>query len=80
MSEQHWQTWFEQIWALREETLYRDFFGDTGPGIYPIPASTFAAIGEPSPDPRFLTHGVIFARLLQGECRTGAFAASQAGL
>jgi len=58
MSEQHWQLWFEKIWALREETLYRSFFGDTGPGIYTLPASTFASLGEPNPDPRFLTHGV----------------------
>ena len=58
MNNQAWQKWFEDIWALREETLYRQFFGDTGKGIYTLSAGTFASIGVPDPDPRFLFHGV----------------------
>jgi hypothetical protein len=53
-----WQHWFEAIWADREERVYADYFGDAGPGIYTLPASLFDALGHPSPDPRFLTHGV----------------------
>lgn len=58
MDQAQWQKWFEEIWADREERLYRRFFGDTGPGIYPIPVETFNSIGTPDPDPRFLFHGV----------------------
>jgi len=24
------ESWFQNIWTLREETLYREFFGDIG--------------------------------------------------
>src|SRR4051812_47299798 len=58
MSQESWQTWFEAIWAHREEHLYPALFGPTGPGIYPIPAATFHGLGCAEPDPRFLTHGV----------------------
>ncbi len=58
MNETEWQKWFETIWADREEHWYRAFFGDTGPGIYPIPESAFAAIGVADPDPRYFFHGV----------------------
>lgn len=53
-----WQKWFEDIWADREDRIYPAFFGNTGPGIYTIPANMFAGMGEDNPDPRFLTHGV----------------------
>ena len=58
MNEQDWQKWFEDIWADREDRIYRAFFGDLGPGIYPIPVDTFKSLGRPDPDPRYLTHGV----------------------
>ena len=58
MDQQTWQEWFEKLWAYREETLYRQFFGEMGAGIYPIPMQTFAALGRTDPDPRYLTHGV----------------------
>lgn len=53
-----WEQWFERIWAYREETIYRRFFGDTGPGIHTIPASLFSQLGRNNPDPRWLFHGV----------------------
>ncbi len=53
------EKWFEQIWADREERLYREFFGDTGPGIFTIPEATFVSLGCGEIDPRFLTHGVL---------------------
>jgi len=59
MNEQALQKWFEGIWADREDRLYRDFFGDTGPGIFNLPESAFRSLGCPTPDPRFLTHGVL---------------------
>ena len=59
MTEQDLQKWFEAIWADREDRIYRAFFGDTGPGIYNIPVDTFKSLGQPDPDPRYLTHGVL---------------------
>jgi hypothetical protein len=50
--------WFEQIWTLREETLYRQFFGDIGTTIHTIPEALFRQIGVAEIDPRWLTHGV----------------------
>jgi hypothetical protein len=58
MEETPWQKWFEEIWAFREETLYRSWLGDLGKGIYPLPTQTLAQIGFPDHDPRFLFHGV----------------------
>ncbi|HEY4329144.1 MAG TPA: suppressor of fused domain protein, partial [Phycisphaerae bacterium] len=58
MTDQDPQTWFENIWALREDTLYRSYFGDLGPGIYNLTPKSFANIGIHDPDPRFLTHGI----------------------
>lgn len=58
MSNTDWQKWFEAIWADREERIYRDFFGDIGPGIYNLTPATFEKIGVRNPDPRWLHHGV----------------------
>lgn len=58
MNTASWQSWFEGIWAHREETLYRAYFGDLGKSIYPLTAAAFQAIGLADPDPRFLHHGV----------------------
>lgn len=52
------QQWFERIWALREETFYREFFGDIGQTIHTIPDELFKKIGVAKIDPRWLTHGV----------------------
>ena len=57
-SDESWQKWFERIWEFREETLYRQWFGDTGPGIYCLSADLFAKLGVRNPDPRWLHHGV----------------------
>ncbi len=59
MSDQTWQQWFEESWAVREEKLYRALFGDIGPGIYPLDADLFSSVfHQESVDPRWLTHGV----------------------
>jgi hypothetical protein len=59
MTDQDLQKWFESIWVEREDRLYRDFFGNTGPGIYNLQESSFRTLGCSTPDPRFLTHGVL---------------------
>ena len=53
-----WQKWFEAIWADREDRIYRDFFGDLGPGIFTLTPETFKQVGRKDPDPRWLHHGV----------------------
>jgi hypothetical protein len=54
-------------------------FGDTigSTAMWSLPWSTIPTLLVPF---YFITHGIIFARLLQGERRTDAFAASQARL
>jgi hypothetical protein len=54
-----WEEWFEQVWATREERVYRTFFGpDTG-GIYTLDAKVFEPFQKRGVDPRWLTHGVL---------------------
>ena len=40
MADQTWQEWFENAWAVREETIYRSLFGEIGSGIYPLDSRT----------------------------------------
>ena len=53
-----WQKWFEAIWADREDRVYRDYFGELGPGIYTLRPENFAQVGAKNVDPRWLHHGV----------------------
>lgn len=53
-----WQKWFEAIWADREDRVYRDYFGELGPGIYTLTPKTFEQLGQQNVDPRWLHHGV----------------------
>ncbi len=53
-----WQKWFEAIWADREDRVYRDYFGELGPGIYTLRQENFAQVGAKNVDPRWLHHGV----------------------
>lgn len=53
-----WQKWFEAIWADREDRVYRDYFGELGPGIYTLRPEHFAQLGAKNVDPRWLHHGV----------------------
>jgi hypothetical protein len=59
MTELDTQTWFERLWADREERLYRTFFGTPSDRIHPLTAASFSALGKTDPDPRFLTHTVL---------------------
>jgi hypothetical protein len=52
--------WFEEAWTLREETLYRQLFGDSGDGIHVLSFEKFShTFGQKEVDPRWLTHGVL---------------------
>ena len=48
----------EDAWEEREEVVYPEVFGDTGPGIYPLSNDVFEQLDAQSVDPRWLTHGV----------------------
>ena len=55
--------WFENAWAVREESIYRSSFGDIGSGIYPLDSELFMGqFRQTSIDPRWLTHGVFESR------------------
>jgi hypothetical protein len=63
MAGQTWQEWFENAWAVREESIYRSLFGDIGSGIYPLDPELFKGqFRQTSVDPRWLTHGVFESR------------------
>lgn len=51
-------SFLEDSWEEREEKLYKQIFGDTGPGIYPLSTEIFARMNADTVDPRWLTHGV----------------------
>lgn len=51
-------SFLEESWEDREEKAYREIFGDTGPGIYPLSNEIFSRMNAKSIDPRWLTHGV----------------------
>jgi hypothetical protein len=54
-----WQAWFEELWALREDRLYPQFFDAQPLRAQPLTVETFASLGVETPDPRFLTHMVL---------------------
>lgn len=51
-------TLLEEAWEFREETLYRQLFGNAGPGIFPLSGDTFSEVFKTGCDPRWLTIGV----------------------
>ncbi len=51
--------WFEEVWRQREEEFYPELFGANTGGIYNLDAGMFETFGLKSPDPRWLTMGVI---------------------
>lgn len=59
MGSNDWQTWFEDAWREREESIYASLFGDLGPGIYPLDFELFNSVfGSTEVDPRWLHIGV----------------------
>lgn len=58
-SQEEWQSWFENVWATREDGVYRQLFGTVGPKVHTIPPQLFQQMGiKGEPDPRWLVHGV----------------------
>lgn len=51
-------SFLEKSWEEREEKSYKEIFGDTGPGIFPLSNETFDRMNAKEVDPRWLTHGV----------------------
>ena len=52
-------SFLEEAWEEREEKLYKELFGGTGKGIYPLTAELFTNnFGAESIDPRWLHYGV----------------------
>ena len=51
-------SFLEESWEEREEKAYKQIFGDTGPGIFPLSKEIFDRMNASSVDPRWLTHGV----------------------
>ena len=65
-----WQTWFEAVWADREERVYRQCFGDVGKGIYTPKAELYTVdMKQEDFHPGWLHHGVF-------ECPPGEHRAS----
>ena len=59
MADHTWQEWFEDAWAVREESIYRSLFGDIGSGLYTLDGELFTGqFRQASVDPRWLFHGV----------------------
>jgi hypothetical protein len=51
-------SFLEESWEEREEKSYKEIFGDTGPGIFPLSNEIFDRMNAKGIDPRWLTHGV----------------------
>ena len=59
MTDETWQTRFEEAWEFREEKLYPAHFGPQQQGIYVLDGQLFTDVfQQESYDPRWLTHGV----------------------
>ena len=55
---QAWENWFQDVWAYREDVVYKEIFGQVGPNVHTIPPELFMRLGQPQPDPRWTVHGV----------------------
>ncbi len=51
-------SFLEESWEDREEKSYKEIFGETGPGIFPLSNDIFDRMKAKAVDPRWLTHGV----------------------
>jgi hypothetical protein len=51
-------SFLESSWEEREEISYRNIFGSSGSGIYPLSRDIFTRVKVDAVDPRWLTHGV----------------------
>ncbi|HLQ38323.1 MAG TPA: suppressor of fused domain protein [Planctomycetota bacterium] len=53
-----WQRWFENVWAEREDKVYRARFHDLGGGIHPASLLTYQRYQQQPAHPGWLHHGV----------------------
>lgn len=53
-----WQTWFESVWADREDRAYREQFVDLGRGVYPATMAHYERLKQAPRHPGWLHHGV----------------------
>lgn len=51
-------SFLEKSWEEREDKVYKEIFGDIGPGIFPLSHEIFERMNATRVDPRWLTHGV----------------------
>src|SRR5262245_35209430 len=58
MSGGDWQSWFERVWARREDEVYRGLFGDLGGGVHTATIVHFARLQQSPRHPGWLHHGV----------------------
>jgi hypothetical protein len=56
--QEQWEQWFQDVWAYREDVVYKELFGSVGPHVHTIPPELFQRLGHQNPDPRWLVHGV----------------------
>lgn len=59
ISQEEWEKWFQDVWAYREDVIYKKMFGELHPNVFTIPKDLFVRMGFPEVDQRWLTHGVI---------------------
>jgi hypothetical protein len=57
-SDGSWQKWFEDVWAEREDRVYRALFGDLGGGIHAASPEVYAHFRQEPAHPGWLHHGV----------------------
>lgn len=53
-----WQQWFESVWADREDRVYRETFGDLGPGVHPATIAHYERLRQTPRHPGWLHHSV----------------------
>ena len=74
MTDAAFAAWFENVWSDREERVYRELFGDLGPGVHTAGDTPFRHFGK-EPHPGWRNHGV-FACPPHGDRATWAYVTS----
>jgi hypothetical protein len=58
MADQGAQAWFDEVWALREDQVYRALFGDLGQGVHTATSAHYSRLKQSPRHPGWLHHGV----------------------
>jgi hypothetical protein len=59
VGQQQWEQWFQEVWAQREDVIYRQIFGELGPTVFTLTPQLFQKLGVNEIDERWLVHGVL---------------------